>query len=263
MDLLSQFLESTPATLSIKGKIKAGYYVVSALCPSCNKNITAVKPYEEFICQDCGSVTVVGNGKEPRAVSIDYFIVPEDIKQFVGDKPNVLRVIPAYREIHRTCRIMYAKKGKGGRILCESRDGKTAEKLVKDNSGNIVKVRQTCSKDDCIDRKNKYCKTNAVFYFILPDADVFGAYAFYTASELSIKNMLGTIKVLADSNGNIRRDPQNPLLLSILRLKRTSDNIYYNVYQLSLPRISIGELASSTQTQSDLKQIEHIGVLFD
>lgn len=29
-------------SLIIKGKIKAGYYVVSALCHSCNKNITSL-----------------------------------------------------------------------------------------------------------------------------------------------------------------------------------------------------------------------------
>jgi hypothetical protein len=44
MDLLSQFLESTPATLSIKGKIKAGYYAISALCLHAIKILLLLSP---------------------------------------------------------------------------------------------------------------------------------------------------------------------------------------------------------------------------
>lgn len=241
MDILSQVLESTPAALCVKGKIKAGYYAVNAFCPACKKPITAIKPYEKFICPSCSSESTVGTSKTPWPVSTDYFIVPEDIKQVIGDKPKVLRVVPAYKEIYRTCRIKYAKKGKNGNIICQSRDGKTAEKLTKDSNGNIVKIKSTCNKDNCTDRKNNYCKTTAVFYFILPDADVFGIYQFYTSSEISIRNILGSIKVLVDSNGNIRINPKTPCLLSISRRKRASDNIYFNTYQLSLPKMTISE----------------------
>jgi predicted RNA-binding Zn-ribbon protein involved in translation (DUF1610 family) len=254
MKLIDSFLDTTVARLPIKGKIKTGCYALAAFCQSCGKNILAMKLYEKYECPACGKPVAVDASKTPRIISVDYFIVPPDIKTIVGEQPKILRVIPAYKEISNVCKIYYAKTIKGGRIACSSENGKTAVKITQDNNG-IKKITIACHKDECIDRKNNYCKTHAKFHFILPDVDMLGIYLLYTASELSIKNIISTLKILTNNSGYINRDPYNPCLLSIKQLRRSINNTTYNILQLALPRKSITELTARDDNKQVIRTI--------
>ena len=246
MSLLERALNRTPDKLNIRGRIKTGCIALDANCPICKKAVKAISQVPGvYACPTCGAVCVVIEGKEPGPVSVDYFMLPVDIKGLFPDKPQSIQVIPAYREIESMCVIAYKKKGKGGKVVCESKDGNTAKKKEFKERGKPVESIVPCL-ETCADRSVGRCKEEAVFSFILPDVDVFSVYLFSTTSDISKTNILSALKSMIGQDGLIARTVCD---LELHQAKGASG--VYNIFQLNLPRVKLADHEEFRKRRSD------------
>jgi len=224
----------------VMGTIKKGYNCIKAYCSRCNRNITAIKPYENFICPECRSEASPLAGEKEFSQSVSYFILPEHLTaRSDNDNPSRLRVIPAYKELERTFPSSYAKYAKNRLLFC-SGNGATAERY---DHHKKAKVQVPCN-DSCSYRKDGTCKPSATLYVVLPDYDMFSAYKITTRSETSIRNIYSTLNKLRDSQGRIARTICE---IRIIEKRRRSDNKVYRVLQLVPPMVSLDEMASLQQ----------------
>ena len=69
--------------------------------------------------------------------------------------------------------------------------------------------------------------------------DVFGGYRLVTRSEISIKNIISTLRKLSDKDGNVSRIIYE---LAIVEKKRVSDGKKYRVLELPPPAMSVNDL---------------------
>ncbi|MBA4349510.1 MAG: hypothetical protein C0415_05940 [Thermodesulfovibrio sp.] len=230
--LVNKILEK--AVLNVKGKIKVGCKVATLKCEHCRKDVEALKLYNYFECPLCGNLVVSPISVEGYPKSLPYFVVPRDLveREVILKKPTSLKVMPAYREMDRICRVSYAKKGKGGVLICAG-NGVAASRY-----DAIKKSRaQVPCGDDCPDKINGTCKTTGIFYFILPDFDVFSAYTLSVTSQ-SVANILSTLSILRGRDGLISRVVCE---LKLVEKRRPDANKTYHVVQLVQPAISLDE----------------------
>ena len=175
----------------VKGKIKAGCKCIKAKCPSCMKDVIALKLHDHFECPDCGgSVTTIAGAREFTKAT-PYFVVPQELEPVLGDKPTSLKVVPAYPDIAKTFPTSYAKFTQAGKIFCTG-NGETAKRW---DAGKRSQVEVPCTVD-CQERKNKTCKPSGTFYMVLPDVDIFVSYAIVSHSVISINGIMSSLSQL-------------------------------------------------------------------
>ncbi|MGO9015140.1 MAG: hypothetical protein ACLQF0_09190 [Dissulfurispiraceae bacterium] len=247
MSLLEKALNRTPKKLNVRGRIRTGCMAVESNCPVCKKAVKAIAqgPGSDYTCLLCGAVCVAIQGKEPGPISVDYFILPTDVKSVFPERPQSIRVIPAYKEIENMCQVSYKKKGKGGKVVCKSQDGKIAKKTEYKEKYKPVTTNVPCA-ESCADRAGGRCKEEAVFSFILPDVDVFSVYLFSTTSDISKINILSTLKNMIGPDGLIART------VCDLELHQTKGATgVYNVFQLNLPRVKLADHEEFRKRRTD------------
>jgi predicted RNA-binding Zn-ribbon protein involved in translation (DUF1610 family) len=223
---------------NVKGTIKSGYKTIDANCNACKKKVKAIRPYNDFVCPQCGQKVIPIPGAKESTASTSYFIVPEELKAKLGDKPFSLRVVPAYREMHRTFPSSYTKYASNKMIFCSSKDGVTARRYDR-TKGHIE---SPCSAD-CPDRLNKTCNLTATFYVVLPDADVFSAYRIIPKSVQSIHNIYATLNRLRNKEGEIVRAI---CTLELIKRKRKETNTVYYIMQLNPPAVDLATIQKLT-----------------
>ena len=67
--------------------------------------------------------------REEYMTSLPYFVVPDNTKDIIGEKPKKLMVIPAYNSINRTIPNSYARYTQNGAIYCTG-DGVSASVTI-------------------------------------------------------------------------------------------------------------------------------------
>ncbi len=220
----------------VKGSIRFGCHAVRCYCSGCGERAIGLKmPGDMYVCSKCGKNVVPIKGEREFTTSLPYFVVPEDIKSVVGNKPERLRVVPAFRSINRVIPNSYARYSQNGTIFCTG-DGVTAKRY---DSATKTRSKVVNCSDECADRKSGTCKASGTFYFYLPDVDVFGGYRLVTRSEISIKNIISTLRKLSDKDGNVSRIIYE---LAIVEKKRVSDGKKYRVLELLPPAMSVNDL---------------------
>lgn len=245
--MIKKFFELDPTdSFKAKGTIKVGCHAVRCNCTECSGRVIGLKmPGDIYICSRCGKNVVPISGEKEFTTSLPYFIVPDDIKGITGEKPERLKIIPAFRSISRTIPNSYARYAQNGAIFCTG-DGETAKRY--DPATKTRSKTVSCS-ENCQDRKSGACKISGTFYFYLPDVDMFSGYKLITRSENSIRNIISTLRKLSDKDGNISRIVYE---LAISEKKRVSDGKTYRVLELLPPAMSANELMALKGNEQDI-----------
>jgi hypothetical protein len=216
----------------LKGTIKAGCKAVKTACPNCQRMAVGLKLTDKFYCSKCGRQITPKSGEGEFTQSLPYFLVPDDIKEVVGTKPERLTIVPAYASLERTIPNSYARYTRDGRILCTG-DGAIAKRY--DPATRQRVEQQTCG-EDCLYYKSRECKPSATFYFYLPDVDILSGYRLMTKSAATIANIIITLKKIANTHGVLSRVPCE---LRIIEKRRQSDNKLYRILELIPPRFNL------------------------
>jgi hypothetical protein len=234
----------------VQGKILLGCPSRKAKCPACKTEVTAIKPYEEYVCQVCGGnkIQFLPDSRE-GLIGLPYFILPTEVlaKNILEPKPSKLTIIPATNSIETTLPHSYTKYAKKGVRYCSSFDGKTARRYAQGGHKTIE-----CS-ETCIERLNKSCKATATFYVILPAINMNAAFSIGMSTAQSIGNIIFSLTNFSN-NGRIIRGLRkgNEVLmwtLQIIQKKRKETNSLYSILQLFPPEVTI-DMAVQLQTQS-------------
>lgn len=221
----------------MRGTVQSGCKAKKAHCPVCQKTTLGLFYDNVYTCSVCQGEVYPDQREKQQLKSLSYFMVPEDIREIIGKKPQTLNVIPAHRELHRVIPNSYAYYTKDGALYCAG-DGVVSERYDP-NSRQTVKHDGPCG-DDCQHYQSRRCRASGVFYFYLPEVDMFGGYRI-KMKEQSIINIISTLKKLSDTNGNISR------VVCQLRItaKKRSDGTTYHVLDLVPPATNLRQLIAS------------------
>ena len=235
--MIKKFNEFDPTeSFKVNDTIKVGCHAIRCYCSQCGEKTVGLKmPGDIYTCSKCGKKVVPMSGEKEYMTSLPYFVVPDNTKDIIGEKPKKLMVIPAYNSINRTIPNSYARYTQNGAIYCTG-DGVSAKRYDPDTRTRSKIV--NCS-DICTDRVKGACKASATFYFYLPEIDIFSGYKLVTRSEISIRNIISTLRRLSDKDGKVSRIIYE---LAISEKKRASDGKRYRVLELLPPAMNINEL---------------------
>lgn len=155
--------------------------------------------------------------KNPYPVATDYFVVPDEIKQYVGDKPKKLPIMfpteNAEEFAQQWLRCYSFTQG----LICKG-DGATAVRKVDVNTGAIANhtteewvFRQVrCDPDTCPENIGDpergikpQCRQVMNLLFLLPDVPGFGVWQLDTSSFYSIININSCIDLIKRLCGRI------------------------------------------------------------
>ena len=242
---------SEVSRVNVKGKISLGYKVIKAKCGKCG-SVIARKTDDRgsYTCMKCDSPRATPiQGEREFTQSTPYFVLPEELKAKLGNRPKSIKVIPAYKELARVFPNSLAFYV-NGKIFC-SGDGEKARRYDKAKR-DFIDI--PCSKE-CTSIKDGRCKPSATFYIILPDVDIFSAYKVCPRSDISIGNILSELnKLVRGSNGD-REILRTVYTLEIIERTRKSTGTPYHVLRLNLPQVTLedarqGRIPAALDSQS-------------
>jgi len=220
---------------TLRGLVRVGCKAKKAFCPRCKKDVIGLFINGRCHCANCNTEATPRAGEKEYTQSLPYFLIPDDIKEIVGEKPLNLKVVPAFADINKTIPNSYAFYTESGTLYCTCNGitGKRYDKSKKQMETYAGPFGETCKY-----YTEKRCKMSATFSFYLPEVDVFSGYRIKTKSPQSIANIIGTLKKISDSHGRIMR------LVCELRVaeKKRSDGKRYRVLELIPPAISLKKI---------------------
>lgn len=133
-------------------------------------------------------------------VALDYFLVPDRLKPYVGDQPKELEIMFPSDDIETN--FPHQMKRYGNNVLLCRGNGETGvETNPKTGEKKLVDC-QTCP------FRNNQCKPTGVLRFLLPAVPGLGIYQIDTRGLASIQNIISGMKLLANlTGGRIRMIP--------------------------------------------------------
>lgn len=149
--------------------------------------------------------------KNPYPKAVDYFVVPDEIKQHVGDKPKKLNIMFPVEDHHEFA-IQWLKcysftQGlvcKGNGTMCR-RKVDTATGAMADHTTQewVWKDGLLCDPDECPAYAEKQCRRVMNLLFLMQDVPGFGAWQLDTTSFYSIININSSIDLIKRLCGRI------------------------------------------------------------
>ena len=202
-------------------------------CPTCKKEVIGLFLNTGWHCAVCNSEVKPYSNTREYTQSLPYFLVPDDIKGAMGDKPTSIKVIPAFSSLQRVIPNSYAFYTESGTLYCtcDGLAGKRYDTAKKQMTPYIGPYG-----DSCGSYNEGRCKMSGVFSFYLPEVDMFCGYRIKTKSSQSISNIISTLMKISDDQGKISRVVCE---LRIIEKKRTSDGKRYRVLELIPPAFSL------------------------
>ena len=160
-----------------------------------------------------------GKGEHPQAT--DYFVVPEELKKFLPDKPTELPIMIPTDDDEIWCP-QYFKRYSSRGLTCRG-DGYTCRRMVDSDTGDMAdrntkeiawKENLTCAGKECPWYIAKECKETMNLQFLMPDLPGLGVWQIDTSSTNSIRNINNTAALLREATPT-KRISFIPLLLTI------------------------------------------------
>ena len=143
--------------------------------------------------------------KQNIPVALDYFLVPDWLKKYVGDKPTELEIMFASDDIETN--FPHAMKRYGNGILLCKGDGEKGIEIDPKTGNKTEKNCMTCP------YRNNTCKPTGVLRFILPSVPGLGIFQIDTRGLQSIQNIISGMSLIANLTGG--RIRLIPLILTI------------------------------------------------
>lgn len=197
-------------------------------------------------------------GKEyPSAV--DYFVVPDEIKQYVGDQPKQLEIVLPVNDPEVFASTFYRAYSQSRGLVCKG-NGEEANRLIdvatkrpEEDTGVVTgdiasrDAREvewveniTCPGRACQYYQGKQCKELMCLQFVLPAVPGLGVWQLDTSSINSIMNIHSSVRMLQSALGNIAGIP---LILSVEPQEVSPEGNKKTVYVLHIrSKMSFNEL---------------------
>lgn len=152
-----------------------------------------------------GEKRISKKGKE-FPVSLDYFVVPDEVKEIYSDKPRKLDIMLPMEERESFFPQNYKRYGSSAGLLCKG-NGEMATEI-----GDKGMKEVECLGKDCEFYKKGDCKQVGNFQVILPKIKGLGIYQIDTSSYNSIINLNSGIEMI---RGMLGRISWIPLVLEV------------------------------------------------
>ena len=165
-------------------------------------------------------IKVEPEGKNPYPRATDYFVVPGDIKQFVGDMPKKLNIIFPTEEVDKFAQQWLRCYSFTQGLVCKGNGVKATRKIDVD-TGDIARSTTqewvfrddwSCDPDTCEQYQEKQCRRVMNLLFMMPDVPGLGCWQLDTTSFYSIVNINSCVDLIRTICGRISFIP---LILSL------------------------------------------------
>lgn len=176
----------------------------------------------------------------PRAV--DYFVVPDEIKEVYGEKPTELDIMIPTEDPNIFFPQFYKQYSNKRGLVCKG-DGTNANRVGED--GEMVEL--TCNPATCEFYLKGDCKPVGNLLFVLPKVKGFGVYQVDTSSLHNIINLNSEIALLKNLLGRVSGIP--------LKLTREVQKVQQKGVMRNLALIHIRSPYSLSELQNSKKAL--------
>lgn len=164
-------------------------------------------------------IKVEPEGKNPYPRATDYFVVPDEIKEVVGDKPKKLNILFPTEEADKFAQQWLRCYSFTQGLICKG-DGRTAIRKLDVETGDVARHTTQewefkpwgCDPENCFEYREKQCRRVMNLLFMLPEVPGFGCWQLDTTSFYSIVNINSCIELIRKICGRISFIP---LILSL------------------------------------------------
>lgn len=155
-------------------------------------------------------IKVEPEGKNPYPRATDYFVVPDEIKELVGNTPKKLSIMfPTENPAEFAQQWLRCYSFTQG-LICKG-DGTTANRKIDVDNGDIashtteewVRKEWGCDPDTCEQYSEKQCRRVMNLLFLIPDVPGLGVWQLDTTSFYSIVNVNSCIDLIKRLCGRI------------------------------------------------------------
>jgi len=142
-------------------------------------------------------IKVQTEGKNPYPRATDYFVVPEEIQDFVGETPKKLNIMFPSEEVDKLAQQWLRCYSLTQGLVCKG-DGITATRKMDVDTGDIARSTTRewefrdswgCDPDHCEQYQEKQCRRVMNLLFLMPDVPGVGVWQLDTTSFYSIVNI--------------------------------------------------------------------------
>jgi len=157
-------------------------------------------------------IKVEPEDKHPYPKATDYFVVPDEVKKVVGEKPKELQIMFPSNDMEQVARQYLRCYGQTFGLVCWG-DGEKCHRKVDVESGDLagkntkewVWQDMTCDYEECPEYGAR-CRRVMNLMFMLPDAPGLGVWQIDTSSFYSIREVNSTLEIIR----NLTRSPDYP-----------------------------------------------------
>ncbi len=150
--------------------------------------------------------------KSPYPKATDYFVVPDEIKQAVGEQPKELQIMFPSNDMEQVARQYLRCYGQTFGLVCWG-DGEKSHRKVDSQTGEMAGRNtkewgwedKTCDYEDCPEYGAR-CRRVMNLMFMLPDVPGLGVWQIDTSSFYSIREINSTLEIVR----NLTRSPDYP-----------------------------------------------------
>lgn len=146
-------------------------------------------------------------GRE-HPVALDYFVIPEEVKQFYEAKPRKLHVMLPMEDKEVFFPQWFKRYGSSKGLICKG-DGEQATE-INEETGEMIEIE--CSGKGCQYFQDLSCKTVGNLQVVLHKVPGLGVYQIDTSSYNSILNLNSSIEMI---RGMLGRISWIPLILKV------------------------------------------------
>lgn len=156
-------------------------------------------------------IKVEPEGKNPYPRATDYFVVPDEIKQIVGDTPKKLNIIFPTEEVDKFAQQWLRCYSLTQGLVCKG-NGVEATRKIDVETGDIAhratkewafRDEWGCDPDACEQYLEKQCRRVMNLLFMMPDVPGLGCWQLDTTSFYSIVNINSCIDLIRTICGRI------------------------------------------------------------
>lgn len=164
-------------------------------------------------------IKVEQEGKNPYPRATDFFVVPDAIKQYLGEKPKKLNIMFPTEEADKFAQQWLKCYSFTQGLVCKG-DGRSAVRKIDVETGDIARHTTqawefrdwSCNPETCVEYREKQCRRVMNLLFMMPDVPGFGCWQLDTTSFYSIVNINSCIDLIRAMCGRISFIP---LILSL------------------------------------------------
>ncbi|OGM09081.1 hypothetical protein A2Z67_03800 [Candidatus Woesebacteria bacterium RBG_13_36_22] len=177
---------------------------------------------------------------------VDYFVVPDKIKEIYGDKPISLDVMIPINEIDAVFPAAYKYYGSSRGLICQG----NGEKAYRVNAETKEMEDVECP---CEHLESGKCKQSATLMVILPKVSVGGVYQIRTSSFNSIVDIQSGLDYISALLGRFAMVP-----LTLRRVKTETHHDDKKQHHYTLQITFDGDINTLNQLRSDTQRVlEH------